>query len=495
MAVHPSLDLRDLSRLFDKHKHSLYIVGGYIRNVFLNRKSHDIDLATSASPHEVVSILEEAHLPIIPIGIEFGTVATIIKGFQVEITTFRCAESYKKGSRKPQVQFGKSIHGDLFRRDFTANAVAMNLKDMRIIDPFGGIEDIRRGKIKTPADPDISFQDDPLRLLRACRFVADMPKGAIEEETLTSMISNAALIKEVSDERIFSEITKILMTNNVKGLKTMGATGLLAHTLPAIDHLRNFTKPQGIYHSKDIWEHTLGVVENVPIVEELKWSALFHDVGKPETYEESDSGIHFYGHEKAGERIWRDAAEHLKISNEFTEHVAYLIREHLVPSLLSDGFNLEKETPHASNRTIRRFIRRAGSKTKIDNLLILSAADITSHKEETVKAKLEKLNVLIDQIEKIFFEGDIVKMKLPKNTGDKVMKLLGLEPGPKVGKVMKRLEEMMVEGLFKQEEIDTEIPDDGIYAALYVERPEDITEEDIERAKKWWKEIHGKDEQ
>jgi len=459
--------------IFEDAGYELFYVGGIIRQCFMENlfpynilykyEDIDIDLATNAHPEKVIFLLEKHLLPVIPIGVEFGTIGTIFDKRKIEITTYRCKESYVKGDRKPAVVFGDSLEEDLTRRDFRINAIAMD-KHGNVTDPFNGAKDIEDKIIQTPLNPHISFSDDPLRMLRACRFAAKY-NFHIAADTLCSMAELSERIKIVSAERIKDEFEKILLTEDpTVGLHYITISGLLRHAFPELHNLFKFGKPQGKFHSKNVFNHTLSVIKNIIPSPTLRWAACFHDVGKPDTYEEDDQNVHFYRHEEVGEEIWRETAARLKMSTEFTEHVAYLIREHLNPSLLSEGFNLQEETLKVSDRALRRFIRRAETKEKLNDLLLLSRADITSHREDIVEAKLKKMALLEAKLEKIF-EEPILEIKLPKNTGIKVMNLLEIEPGPEVGKVMKQLEQMMIDGFIPEEELATEISEQSIFAA------------------------------
>jgi tRNA nucleotidyltransferase/poly(A) polymerase len=358
-------------KLFTAFEHAgeeLFFVGGFVRDKlhhdFMNDPvltgdplgplvnkfvPNDVDFATSAKPEKTIEILKKNGLRAIPIGIEFGTVQTVIGDMKVEITTFRCAETYKKGSRKPSVRFGDNIEEDLSRRDFTFNAMAMR-KDGSIIDPFGGHADLIQGLIHTPINPVESFSDDPLRMLRACRFEA-RGIGRLGWETGRAMTELAHKIKEVSAERVFEEVSKILMSPHPEaGLTVMVSAGLMAEVFPEIQALVEFRQNQGKWHSKLVWPHTLEVIKNSPPILEVRWAALFHDVAKPQTYSEGDDGVHFIGHEWKGALVWDRIAKRLRMGGEFQKHVNVLIREHLQFSALAGA-------PGLTNRSIRRFVQ------------------------------------------------------------------------------------------------------------------------------------------
>jgi tRNA nucleotidyltransferase/poly(A) polymerase len=277
-----------LTILFDAFEQAgkeLFFIGGVVRDYFLGIESKDIDLATSARPEETEVILAELHLPSILIGQAFGTIGTLIEGKQVEITTYRSSESYTKGSRKPEVVWGTSIEEDLSRRDFTFNCLAMNGKGV-LFDPFNGLKDLQNFWIRCPIDPNISFADDPLRILRAFRFVGKL-HAIIAPLTLLAIERNVELLSTLSVERIFEEFSKILMVlNPAPALRKMGEAGIFRILFPEVQAMIDFKNEQGKWHSKPLWEHVLGVVSNSPQIPEIRWSALMHDIGKPDTYTE-----------------------------------------------------------------------------------------------------------------------------------------------------------------------------------------------------------------
>lgn len=419
----------------------LFLVGGAVRDllrsIYLNiptEVSSDLDFATPYTPMEIANRLTNLGLPVIPIGVSFGTIQTIYHNKKVEITTFRCKESYTKNSRKPKVVFGKTIQEDLARRDLTINAMALN-KDGEIIDPFNGLDDLVNGILRTPINPDNSFSDDPLRMLRICRFVS-RGYGRPNKDTILSMTKNSELIKTISAERVFEEFTKILMSNKaIEGLKLATKTKLIKNLFPELQRMINFRKNQGEWHSKNVWGHTLGVVENSIKKPELLWAALFHDIGKPSTYKVTESGIHFYGHEEASACIWNQVAKRLRVSNNFNKYVGELIKEHMQPSLL---------TENVSNRALRRLIAKLDN--KIDDLFELSKADITSHRKDRVVKKITKLWILKNRIDDIREREDIPRLKLPKGTGNLLMNALGLKEGKELGSIMKTLNEQLING-------------------------------------------------
>lgn len=447
----------ELFKAFEAEGEELFYVGGFVRDYLstpdemvgfahavewlweaVSRGEKDVDFATSATPEKTIQILKKAGLRVIPIGIEFGTIQTLISGVKVEITTYRCGESYKKGSRKPSVVFGKSIEEDLARRDFTINALAMT-KDFKIIDPFGGQEDLKNLTLRTPIDAKTSFGDDPLRMLRGARFVSRFGM-IVSDFTFEGMCEMAQEMKNISAERIFDEMSKVLMTPDpTPALQLMADTGLLKVVFPELQKVVDFQQNQGKWHSKLVWPHTLEVVRQSPQILEVRWAALFHDVAKPQTYSETETGVHFYGHDWKGAQVWDQVALRLRVSKEFREHVYFLVYEHLQPSLLSsEGVN------NTSDKALRRLMVRA--QDKLENLFHLSLADITSHKPEIVAEKKANCLAMLERCRKLSQEQQVERIKLPSGTGTLVAEALGLKPGRELGQVMKKLEQKLIDG-------------------------------------------------
>lgn len=425
-----------LAQAFIDAGHELFEVGGCVRDKLLGVEPNDVDFATSASPDQTSEILANAGFKVIPIGIEFGTIQTEVAGEKVEITTFRCKESYTKGSRKPAVVFGKTIQEDLARRDFTFNAIAYRVGPGSIVDPFGGASDLAAGVIRTPGDPTVAFTDDPLRMLRAARFVA-RGLGDIHETTLKAMIDHRKLVHDLSAERVFEEMTKLLVSANpVKGLEVLEVTGLLGELFPELQTVVDFREDPGRWHRLPVWEHTLEVVAGVSPVSEVRWAALFHDVAKPMCWSVTDTGTHFYEHDHVGAKVWEIVAGRLKTSRKFRETVSQLIWEHQ---------NLRNQM---GPKGVRRLIHRLGD--NLDLLFDLAQSDIRAHVEHIVEPKLKELAALHARVRKVWAGPAPVTNRLPKGTGNLLQTKLGLK-GPDLGVVMKRLQKMMVEGTITAE--------------------------------------------
>jgi len=449
--------------LFDAFKESneeLYLVGGCVRDFFLHSvasdpricreplltpyEPKDLDFATSAHPEKIETILKNMGWPTYPIGIEFGTIATKLAQYDVEITTYRSKESYIRGSRKPSVVFGSSLEDDLKRRDFTVNAMAMGA-DGKIIDPFCGMMSLMEGILLTPAeDPKIPFSEDPLRMIRGFRFESQLNVGMhkLEYDAIRELKKE---IHNISVERIFSEMTKLLMTKKPgETLQSMGECGLLGEIFPELQVVIDFKQNQGKWHSKRVWPHVIDVVDNSPQIPSVRWAALFHDVCKPETYTETETGVHFYQHESKGAYVWNHIADRLKVSTEFKREVNYLIYHHLRFSQLCSVY-----PSMVSKSALRRFIRDCGP--YMDNLYYLSMADITSHRPDVVAQKRKQCSELKEQIDAINKECDITKLKLPTGLGRIIAKELNISHGPELGIIMRRLNDRLVAGFLDDE--------------------------------------------
>jgi poly(A) polymerase len=410
-----------------------YLVGGSVRDMLLDTEPKDYDFASPLTPEQVMHRLHLYALPVIPIGIEFGTVATIIDERPIEITTFRCTESYTKGSRKPSVVFGTSIEEDLKRRDFTINAMAM-ASDGRLIDPYGGLSDLQAVQLCTPLDPKVTFQEDPLRILRAARFVSKL--GFITDSQLDLAAAEArAELRSVSGERVKAEMDKILVGPNAAGaLAWLAGWYILDEILPELRPLIASGRHQGSYHSKNIWEHTLSVVHQAPAEPIIRWAALLHDIGKPSTRTEKDGEVHFYRHEEVGARMFATIAPRFHFSNEDYVQIFNLISNHMVASLYDSGW---------SDGAIRRYVRTYGE--LVPKLLALSAADITSHREDRVAEHLARLDEFRTRIAAVSVEEATVPL-LPSGIGNDIMARFNLKPSGEVGEIKRMLEEAILDG-------------------------------------------------
>lgn len=428
-----------LASIWAQNDHELYLVGGAVRDHVMGRESADLDFTTDSLPQETIRMLEIHKMPVFTIGIEQGTVGTIVDGEKVEITTYRCKESYTKGSRTPTVVFGSSLTEDLRRRDFTINAMAMDVEGT-VVDPFGGQSDIRSGVIKAPMDAVELFTDDPLRLLRAVRFAARYG-FSIETNTFAAMRMLAPSVVSVSVERIFQEMDKILVGDNVEtALDLLESTGLLAVLFPELQEVVQFLEKQGKHHSKLVWPHIKEVVAAVPPRSTVRWAALYHDVAKPQTFSVKNGEVHFFGHEDKGAWMWTKRAAQMHVSTQFTKDVELLVREHMTPYALSeDG---------VTDKPLRQMVSRVGH--LVEDLLDLNRADLGSKNPVKRAAKQARHDKFRERVYAVVEDMSRVVPKLPKGFGD-VLFEMGVERGPRMGRIMTALTEMLVSGELTQE--------------------------------------------
>lgn len=439
---------------FAQEGEELYLVGGAVRDWMLHQmycdpaisdpvavlesfETKDLDFATSARPEKTRAILEKHGFKPYDLGVKFGTIGTHLGDVECDITTYRSKEKYPKGSRKPEVTFGDSIIEDLARRDFTINSIAMAPDGSRI-DPHEGFSALVQGLLMaTSDDPAEAFTDDPLRMLRYFRFASQLPVQCCRTE-FDCVTKLKHLIHDVSHERVFDEMSKLLMTRKPsRGLQPMADSGLLGEIFPSLQTVIDFKQNQGKWHSKLVWPHTLDVVDNTPAILPVRWAALFHDVSKPETYSETDTGVHFYHHEYKGAKRWLDIAAELKVSTAFRDEVYYLIHDHLRPALLA------ADDSRINDRSLRRLLRDAGP--YLDNLFHLSLADITSHKPDIVEARRSACLALKARLDALEARHQVSALKLPTGFGRVVGESLGLA-GPKLGALMRKVNDLYVEG-------------------------------------------------
>jgi poly(A) polymerase len=432
-----------LSRLFEvfaRAGHELYLVGGAVRD---HRRGAslaslcDLDFATSALPAESARVLRAAGLSVFTVGSRFGTVGTILEDAsarrEIQITTYR-GEVYANGSRKPRVTFGKKLEEDLARRDFSINAMAM-AADGGLIDPYGGEKDLERGILRTIGDPRVIFREDPLRMLRAARFIATL--GMRPEAVLVGVVRElAGEILTVSRERWLMEMDKTLAgAAAADGLTFLATTGVLAHLWPAGQAMVEFRADQGRYHHKALWPHTLGVVSQAPARVAVRWAALLHDAGKVTTRSVDGAGdVHFYGHETVGAGIVDETARRFRFDRLLHQRVRTLVLLHQRPALYDGTW---------TDGAVRRLIRDAGD--ALEDLLDLSRADVTSHRpgvREGVLVRLAELQARTAEL----IQKDGQAPLLPKGIGQAIMGHFGIAAGPQIGALKDRLEQAVLDG-------------------------------------------------
>lgn len=431
----------ELGKRFQDAGHELALVGGPVRDAFLGRAAPDIDFTSSANPDQILSILKPLTKTHWDIGRAFGTIGAKFGNDTVEITTYR-ADQYSVDSRKPEVAFGTELNDDLFRRDFTINAMALRLPEKTFVDPFNGLADLLAGVIRTPGKPEDSFSDDPLRMLRAARFASQLG-FEIEPETFAAMTAMASRIEIISAERIQQELVKLMLGKYPrKGLTALVDSGLAALVLPELPALK--LEVDEHHHHKDVYEHTLTVVEQSIDYEKdyglepdftLRFAALLHDCGKPKTRKlEPGGGVSFHQHDLVGARIAKKRMQALKFDNETIKSVSRLIELHL----RFFGYGDQAWTDSA----VRRYVRDAD--TQLVRLHALTRADVTTRN----KRKAERLSFAYDDLEarisKLREQEELDALR-PDLSGEEIMELLDLKPGPEVGKARNFLMELRLE--------------------------------------------------
>lgn len=419
-----------------------------MRDALLGRPVTDLDFTTSARPDETRAILDSLTKSVWDVGRDFGTIAARLHGETVEITTYR-AEVYRDDSRKPEVSYGDTIEGDLVRRDFTINALALMLPELRLVDvgtvagAAGGLEDLFAGKIRTPGSPADSFTDDPLRMLRAARFAAQLGFEVVPE-TQTAMWELAERLDIISAERIRDELVKLLATSDpVPGLRLLVDTGLAARFLPELTALVETQDDHGRH--KDVYEHSLTVLQQAIELEgrrghdpspdlTLRLAALLHDIGKPATRRFERGGVTFHHHDVVGAKLTKKRLRELRFDNDTIKRAARLVELHL----RFFGYSDQQWTDSA----VRRYVRDAGD--ELQQLHILTRADVTTRN----RRKAERLEHAYDDIERRIeelAEAEELAAVRPELDGAQIMAILGIEPGPLVGQAYKYLLEVRLD--------------------------------------------------
>jgi poly(A) polymerase len=424
--------LKELGEKFSKNGFEISLVGGPVRDAVLGKLVKDLDLTTNAKPEEIQKCLKGWADSIWDVGIKFGTVGAKVKDYVFEITTYR-TEQYEDTSRKPSVVFGKTLEEDLARRDFTINAMALRLPSFELVDIYNGLTDLNNKILRTPLDAQISFSEDPLRMLRAARFMSKLELKP-QADLVEAMKTLADRLKIVSMERINDEFNKLLLTDKPRpGIELLVETGVAEHFLPELPALK--LEIDEHHHHKDVYQHSLTVLEQVidlenkhqPQIEAdliLRIAALLHDIGKPKTRKfEGEGRVSFHHHEVVGARLAKKRLEKLRYSNEIIEQVCLLIELHLRFHGYGDG----KWTDSA----VRRYVRDA--EEQLIRLHKLTRADCTTRNE----AKAEKLRNAYNDLEERIVElskQEELKSMRPELDGAEIMQVLNIKPGPEVGK-------------------------------------------------------------
>ena len=435
LAAHPVV--RTLGEAFQAAGFELAVVGGPVRDALLGRETHDLDFTTNAQPDEILAIVKPLASAHWDIGRAFGTIGARVQGEQVEITTYR-ADSYDGLTRKPVVEFGDSIDGDLLRRDFTVNAMALSVPETKLVDPTGGVEDLVAGILRTPIDPAVSFGDDPLRMLRAARFSSQL-EFAIDDATFAAIEQLRETLSIVSPERVQSELIRLMSTADpVRGLRVLVDSGLIEQFLPEVSALR--LEVDEHHHHKDVYEHSLTVVRQAIELERVRYpgadpdvplrlAALLHDIGKPRTRKlEPGGGVTFHHHDVVGSRMARKRLQALRFDGETTDAVAKLIELHLRFFGYAEGA--------WTDSAVRRYVRDAGD--LIERLHILVRADVTTRN----RRKAARLAAAYDDIERRIAElreQEELDSIRPELDGNDIQRILGIAPGREVGEAYRFL--------------------------------------------------------
>jgi len=424
-----------------KHQLKVFVVGGFVRDLFLNRKSIEVDLMVEGDGIKFSELLADklGVKKIVPFK-EFGTAKIPYSKMEIEVASARL-EDYDKSSRKPKEVKYTDINGDLKRRDFTINAMAVDLLPKTfgdLYDPYNGIADLKAKRLITPLDPDETFSEDPLRMMRAAVFASRFGLD-IDSKCLNSMQKQASRIQIVSWERITAELIKILETDKPSvGLIILQNTGLMKYIFPEIDIMYGMEQPKE-WHHKDIFHHTMQVVDNIAKLSskmELRFAALVHDIGKPKTRRiHKSKGFTFHGHDDVGSRMFYKISKRLKLSNELRDYLIKMIVLHLRPiALAKEG---------VSDSAVRRLMVAADE--EIDDLLTLCRADITSKNPERVKRYMGNF----ERVEKFMqdvVERDKFRAFQSPVRGDEIMKICDLKEGKKVGQIKSAIEDAILDG-------------------------------------------------
>jgi poly(A) polymerase len=459
--------LREVGAVFEAAGHQLYLVGGSVRDAVLGRLTTDLDFTTDARPEAVQALMRPWADAQWDTGIDFGTVGVGKAGQRLEITTFR-ADSYDQISRNPQVRFGDRLEDDLVRRDFTANAMAVRVTadgPGEFLDPLGGLAAVRAGVLDTPAEPSLSFGDDPLRMLRAARFVSQL-RFTVADRVYESIVAMAPQLARITVERVAVELDKMLLGEDpVAGIELMVRTGLGDVVLPEVGAMRMAIDEH--HQHKDVYQHSLTVLRQAIALESdqtggqersdsrewtggpdlvLRWAALLHDIGKPATRRhEADGGVSFHHHEVVGAKLVRKRMRALKYSKQMVDDVSQLVYLHL----RFHGYGEGRWTDSA----VRRYVADAGP--LLPRLHKLVRADCTTRNKRRAAALQSSYDSLEARIAELAAKEDLARIR-PDLDGNEIMALLGIPGGPQVGEAWNYLKELRMDRgpLSRQEATD-----------------------------------------
>ena len=420
----------ELSVLFDNAGFEFYVVGGTIRDLVLGVDSDDFDICTNARPEEILGIVKNVADHIWRQGEVFGTIGIEYKGLKFEITTYR-KEIYVDDSRKPQVEFGDDLEIDLSRRDFTINAMAFSLPEAKLVDPYGGLDDLLNQRLRTPLSPIVSFNDDPLRMLRAARFIARFDMEA-DNELVDAVKELRTRLKIVSSERIRDELCKLLIVKDPsKGLFFLSNTKLSDEFFPELNLM---SVPQDPVHNhKDVLIHTIAVVANTRPELRVRLAALFHDIAKPDTYDVGENGVTFRFHEVVGAKMTRKRMRELTFSKEMIKDVSQLVFLHLRIHTYAMGW---------SDSAVRRYVRDAGH--LLSDLNHLQRCDCTTRNPRKAQILADRMDELEGRIVQLGKQEELNKIR-PHLDGGQIMEHLNLKPSREVGQALDFLLEHRLE--------------------------------------------------
>lgn len=460
----------ELGQLFAGAGHELSLVGGPVRDLFLGRTSPDLDFTSDATPDQTLDVIRRWADSYWEIGRDFGTIGLRKGGYLIEVTTYR-AEAYDPASRKPVVAFGDTLEDDLLRRDFTINAMALRLPSLELIDPYGGVRDLRAGVLRTPGAPSSSFSDDPLRMMRAARFASQLGI-TVSSEVSEAMTAMAGRITIISAERVRDELTKLILGEAPqRGIDLMVETGLADFVLPEVSALR--LEIDEHHRHKDVYQHSLTVLEQACRLETgaegtvpgpdfvLRFAALMHDVGKPATRRFEPSGaVSFRHHDMVGSKLTAKRMKALRFDNDSIKAVSRLVELHM-------RFYGYGEAGW-SDSAVRRYVNDAGN--LLERLHRLTRSDVTTRNQR----KAERLAFAYDDLEAriaALAEQEELESIRPDLDGAQIMELLGIKPGPVVGKAYRfLLEERMEHGPQSPHEAEAKL------RAWWAAQPESVTQ-------------------
>ena len=432
----------ELGSRFTGAGHEIALVGGPVRDILLGRGSKDLDFTTSAHPDVIERLLSGWADHVWDIGKAFGTIGCRKGEWVLEVTTYR-SETYDPTSRKPEVAYGDSLEGDLARRDFAMNAMAVRLPSRQFVDPYGGIEDVANRRIRTPGTPEDSFSDDPLRMMRAARFAAQLgftPDPAV----VAAMTAMADRITIVSAERVRDELEKLICSDHPRiGLDLLVSTGLAEHVLPELPALK--LQVDEHHRHKDVYQHSLTVLDQAIDLESrlsvptpdfvVRFAALIHDIGKPKTKRNEAGGkVTFHHHDVVGAKLARKRMKALRFSNEQIDQVSKLIELHLRFHGYGDG--------EWTDSAVRRYVRDAGD--QLDRLHILTRADCTTRNRRKADSLRAAYDDLEERIERLQEQEELDALR-PDLDGNQIMEILGIPPGREVGEAYKFLMDLRLD--------------------------------------------------